>query len=189
MLQKYIGIFLKYKHTFILKMLPVWSNWQFRCLGHGKHCCSCRKLKFDLQSEKFIVHTLTDVLHNPSAPSCLLSIPRFTDSVYGHAIFKKIKILLLYGRNNLLGTRKKVKGLYHMQVEISPQHTAAVAHSGLKAFVDVWHQHFVHISVSGLIFCIQIKCLQALMWTPEPWQCLTAPRVQCRSLPKHWAHR
>ena len=109
------------------------------------------KLKFDLGSEKSIIHTLTSVLHIPSAPSCLLSIPRFTDSVDGHAIFRKNKVLLFSDKNILLGTGEMVKGLYHMRVSISsPTDTAAVAHTGPKASWDVWHQQFGHIKILGL---------------------------------------
>ena len=74
------------------------------------------KLKFDLGSEKSVIHTLTNVLHIPGAPSCLLSIPRFTDSVDGHTIFRKNKVLLFSHKNILLGTGEMVKGLYHMKV-------------------------------------------------------------------------
>ena len=89
------------------------------------------KLRFDLGSKKPVVHTLTNVLHIPGAPSCLLSIPRITDSVDGHVVFKRNKVLLFSDRDDLLGTGEKVNGLYHMKVEIFPQDTAAVAHTAV----------------------------------------------------------
>ena len=69
------------------------------------------KLKFDLGSKKPVVHTLINVLHILSAPSCLLSIPRFTDSVDGHVVFKRNENLLFSDRDDLLGTGEKVNGL------------------------------------------------------------------------------
>ena len=50
----------------------------------------------------------------------------------------------------MLGTGEKVNGLYHMKVEIFPQDTATVAHTGPKALWDVWHQCFDHIRILGL---------------------------------------
>ena len=41
------------------------------------------KLSFNLGARKTAIHTLSNVLHIPSAPSCLLSIPKFNETVHG----------------------------------------------------------------------------------------------------------
>ena len=51
-------------------------------------------LSFNLGAGKTAIHTLSNVLHIPSAPSCLLSIPKFNETVHGQVISKKIKLFI-----------------------------------------------------------------------------------------------
>ena len=50
------------------------------------------KLSFDLRAGKTAIHTLANVAHIPSAPSCVLSIPKFNETVHGQVIFKENKV-------------------------------------------------------------------------------------------------
>lgn len=109
------------------------------------------KLRFDLGQNKSVVHTLTDVLHIPSAPSYLLSIPKFTEAVSGHADFRQGKVHLYNKNGNLLGTGDKSRGLYIMNAKSAlMEERAFLAKSGRAAPWETWHQRFGHIGISGL---------------------------------------
>ena len=84
------------------------------------------KLSFNLGAGKTAIHTLSNVLHIPSAPSCLLSIPKFNETVHGQVIFKENKVILLNNKGAIIGTGHRIKGLYIMQAVSIPSPVLAL---------------------------------------------------------------
>ena len=76
-----------------------------------------------LGKNNYIMHTLSNVLHVPSANACLLSISKFTESK-GIAQFRKGQVNLLQANGKLLGVEKGEKGLYVLNTVNIPMDTA-----------------------------------------------------------------
>ena len=109
------------------------------------------KLSFNLGAGKTAIHTLSNVLHIPSTPSCLLSIPKFNETVHGQVIFKENKVILLNNKGTIIGTGHRSKGLYIMQAVSIPGPVLALpAVPTTCASWEIWHPQFGHIGMSGL---------------------------------------
>ena len=111
------------------------------------------KLSFNFGARKNVIHTLSNVLHIPSAPSCLLSIPKFNETVHGQVIFKENKVILLNNKGAIIGTGHRSKGLYIMQaVSILGPVLVLPAIPTNSASWEIWHRHFGHVGRSSLKF-------------------------------------
>ena len=108
-------------------------------------------LSLNLRAGKNAIHTLANVLHIPSAPSCLLFIPKSNETVHGQVILKENKVILLNNKGTIIGTGNKSRKLYVMQaVSIPGPVLVLLAIPTTSTSWEIWHQHFGHIGMSGL---------------------------------------
>ena len=146
------------------------------------------KLRFNLGSGKSIVHTLTNVLHIPSAPSCLLSIPKFTESLNGNVQFGKGIVRLHKSNGTLIGTGHKINGLYLLKANTVYQPEQALPAASSKPSWDTWHLRFGHMGISGLKHMFKKKMASGFdvdTTAPNFTECPTcvASKMTCQSFP------
>ena len=108
------------------------------------------RLLLDLGNGATSKHTLQNVLHIPSATTCLLSVSKFVQTD-GYASFTKSGLHLLNKDGLLLGRGVLERGLYVLQARASlTSNYALLGRSDPGASWDEWHRHFGHIRISGL---------------------------------------
>ena len=96
------------------------------------------------------IHTLNNVLHIPTASTCLLSISKFTET-RGYAQFTKDELKLFSANNTLLGVGNGTKGLYLMKAKATfPEEHAFPATSESNPDWNTWYRRFGHVGMSAL---------------------------------------
>lgn len=112
-------------------------------LGRGTVELACRV------GEKTLTRTLTDVMHVPDAPNCLISIGRFDDEG-GETKFKNGHAYLIKD-NEIWAEGTKNGKLYLMAVETreSDRVFETVSHA---ATWDEWHRRLAHTGHTGIKF-------------------------------------